>query len=299
MNKEPQEFICKTIMYKEITRKNDIANIVTRYKESNPESLVTTENVTAIISCCPSKYVFYLDIDNEYNWEVTDAYWDLPTDDEKKERNAILSNIAQEQHVPAVKYLDKKSKKSYQCLLGESHFYAFIKNFEGAENHLEYAKKYIKNRKIEISRKWQLSFCLLILLVIFAVQFIIYTSSTALSSWFSAEEAMQNLRYITAGVLGATLSIILKSGKQSFNCESGRWLNFLEVVSKMIAAGISCFIIILLFKLDLVFTGLKDNYGNEVLYLLCIMAGFSERLIPSILQKIESKEVQEENKNKT
>jgi hypothetical protein len=298
MNNDLKGVKSKIVRHIESTRRSEISKIFSSYKSSFQETTISEDNISYIIRCCPSEYIVFLDIDFEYDWETTNEFYNTLTDKEKDERDAIISDIEQEQHIPAAKYLDKKSKKSYYCLLGECCLYAITKNFSVARKHLQYAKEFIENRKVEITRKWQLSYCILILLFVFILQIVVDVNAKTLSSWFSIDvKDIQSIKYLTVGVIGATLSIILKNGKRAFSCESGQWLNFLEVVSKMIAAGISCFIIILLFKLDLIFTALKDNHSNEILYLLCIMAGFSERLIPSILQKIESKEIQEENKN--
>jgi hypothetical protein len=294
MGSKLNELFAKTIGHEETTRRDEITKIVESFNKCNPNSTVSADNVTAIIRCCPTEYIFFLDIDNEYDWEVTASFYDSMTDEEKVERDEIIADIEQEKHIPAAVYLDKKSKRSYYCLLGECHLYAVTKNFAGAKKHLLYAKDYLENRKVEITRKWQLSYCILILVFVFALQLFIAANAKTLSALFSIDiKTLLYTKFMTVGAIGTTLSIILKNGKQSFSCESGPFLNFLEVVSKMLAAAISCFIIILLFDLNLIFTSLKDNHSNEVLYLLCIMAGFSERLIPSILQKIESKEVDE------
>jgi hypothetical protein len=153
MSNDLKGFISKNIMRKEITRRKEIAKIVACYKEKDPSCTVSAENVTGVIRYSPSEYIFFPDIDNEYDWEITKKYWNEFPDEKKSERDAIISDIEQEQHIPAARYLDKKSKKSYNCLLGESHYYAVTKNFVGAKKHLEYAKNYIENRKAEISRK--------------------------------------------------------------------------------------------------------------------------------------------------
>jgi hypothetical protein len=278
--------------------KSDLSKIIESYNATDPESLATASNVSYVIRCSLSEYIVYLDVDNEYGWETTDEFDKSFSEAEKSERNKIIADIEQQQHTPAVNYLNKNAKKSYYRLLGECCLYALTKNFSVAENRLEYTKRYIEDRTVEISRKWQIRYCLLILLIVLAISVNVYLNAEAISSWLSIDvNTIMQARFFAFGAMGTTLSVISKNGRQTFNCESGRMLNFLEILSKMVTTGIYCFIIILLFSLDFVFTGLENVHGDEVLYLACILSGFSERLVPSILQKIELRGTNDTQKN--
>ena len=95
-----------------------------------------------------------------------------------------------------------------------------------------------------------------------------------------------------------TLSIIQKSGNRCYDCESGKFLNFLEILSRMFASVISSFVVVYLYKLDLIFANFRSSENTTYcLIILCIIAGFSERLVPSIISRFEYNEIKEENSN--
>ncbi|MDR0974386.1 MAG: hypothetical protein LBL80_01700 [Ruminococcus sp.] len=269
---------------------NNIRKIIEAFNESAGDELVTADDASSIIRYSLGDYIVYLDKEDLYRFATTDKYEANMSPEDSKNREIMMADIALWRHNTAAAYLSVSIKKAFYSLLGECVVYTLSKNYDLAKSHLEYAKSFISDRKIEISRKWQLTYCLIILGIFILATFIVNIESV--SDFFKIpESAILWTNFFAAGTAGATLSIISKKGDKTYNCESGKALNFLEIFARMVVAWISCFIIIICFDSDLVFAGLKGDHDTEVLSLLCVLAGFSERLIPSILKKIEDNEI--------
>ena len=181
-------------------------------------------------------------------------------------------------------------------MLAEAAVLVFEHEFSEADQHIADAKQYLTSRNYEITRKWQLEFCFIILMGILIVTGIVKHHYLEISDFFGLPaDVLNTIGHAVLGTIGATLSIIQKSGKKRYDCESGRLLNFLEILSRMFASIISGFIVVYLYKLNLIFANFHSEENVEYcLVIICIIAGFSERLVPSIIGGLEKKESKEE-----
>ncbi|MDR0944495.1 MAG: hypothetical protein LBM41_08210 [Ruminococcus sp.] len=272
--------------------KEDYPTFLKPYIDKYPQSGINPKDVLYVLHSTPGEYIIYITTDNKYAFETTEIYDENFTDEEKSKLSESMSEIEKLRHMPAITYFSKNTEKSINCLLAECLSFAFEKNFDGAAEHIDYTKKYITNRTVETSRKWQLTYCLIITAAILLITAILTLCSDKIAAFSDIDiQIIKSMKFTAAGAIGATLSIITKNGNQTFSCESGRMLSLLEVISRMIAAAVSCLVIILLFKLNLIFSGFfNTSQVNDAMYLLCIAAGFSERFIPTMLQNLEKKE---------
>lgn len=264
-------------------REKEFSNIVEEFPD------ISKENISVLIRHNKGQYVVFLDKTCEIDWETSNEYV-VANSETKEERSKVLSEVEWLQHQPCVQIIDKNRRDCFISLLAECWCYALDGCFEIANSHLKRAAQYLDDRKIEKSRKWQLISCFSIMsafmVVVLAINRFVSVSNS-FAEWTT---------YLLFGTLGTTLSLIINGNTRTYNCESGKLLNFLEILSRLIASLLSCLVIVLLFNLNIIFTALKDNHSTETLKLLCVIAGFSERLIPSILQKMESTEVKERKK---
>ncbi len=249
---------------------------------------ISSSNVNILVRYSSGNYIVWLDCENEFDWETTNSF----DEQDKDYINKYMSKIGVLQHQPIARCLSKKQYKEFNYMLAETVVLVLEGELDELDKHLLEIELYLKNRNCEITRKWQLEYCFMILLIVLLLFGFFRCNYEHISMFYGiSSDTMSILGYSVLGTIGATLSIIQKSGKKCYDCESGKFLNFLEILSRMFASVISSFIVIYLYKLDLIFANFSSNKNTSYcLILICIVAGFSERLVPSIISKFEKGE---------
>lgn len=259
----------------EVAQRKELETILEEFKDIVPD------NVTLLIRYVSGRYIVFLDGNNEVDFETTDVY-DNEYLQSKERLNVVYNCVEELEHRPAVQYLSPKKQKSFARLLGNALAAELDMAEMVANQTLQMAEQFLKQRTTEISRCW------LLLSAFVAALF-----SWMLWQWFFPKD------FIFFGCLGAFFSILCKAGKLEYDCEAGVFLNILEVVSRFFAAAISAYLAGQLFEADLLFTALKSTQVSSVVPLIYFVAGFSERLVPSIVTTLGTREKTEGKNNDT
>jgi len=247
---------------------------------------IKKEDFSMLIRYSKEKYVVYLNRNNEMDWVIYNGF---ESKDEVSGFNRIFAKINWLQQQPSMSYLSEKTKMQINMMLGNCLCSALDASYDIAGDSLKYAEKFIEDRKIEISRKWQLQYSFLISLLISAVLLTLNAFSALIAYYFKLDAALfDNIKYLQLSVIGALFSVILGMGRSTYNCDSGRMQNFLEILSRMTAGLISGGVVVILYRIDLIFATFRKIESYDILLILSFIAGFSERLISSVLQKITS-----------
>lgn len=259
----------------EAAQRAELKSILAEFKDISPD------NVTLLVRYVSDCYIVFLDGNTEVDFEVTDDY-EREHSQFKERFNVVYNRVEELEHRPAVQYLSAAQKKAFTRLLGDALAAELDMAGAVADQTLQVAEQFLKQRTTEISRRW-------LLLTAFGVAAL----SWVLWRWFFQKD------FIFFGCLGAFFSILCKAGKLEYNCEAGLFLNVLEVVSRFFAAAISAYLAEQLFEADLLFTALKSTQVSSVVPLMYFVAGFSERLVPSIVTTLGMKEKTEEKDHET
>ncbi len=201
-----------------------------------------------------------------------------------KEKEAFALTIYEEgcelQSNPVLKYFDEDTRYDLGMLLGEAVGAAYNGCDDNAKSLLASAKKYVTSREAEITRRWIVECCLCgmgVLAVGFIVQFLFG----------------MKLPYVTYGLcggFGTAFSVLQSGGKVQFTCVAGRKLVIYEVLAKYLVGIIAAVLMILALETGIIGSLLITETNREVCYILVsVVAGFSERMVPSLLEKIEKK----------
>lgn len=258
---------------------------------------ISKNNVSVLVRYIKGEYIVWLDRENEFDWETTDAY-DEKNKEQQANRGKYIAKIGALQHQPIANCISKQQYKDLNYMLAEAVVLALENDFEECGKHIAETVKYLEKRSYEVTRKWQLLYCFFILALTGLLFIISSHYSVGILEWLNVtRENIDIIKYSLLGMVGATLSIIQKSGKKHYDCESGKWLNFLEIFSRMFASVISSFVIIYLYKMDVIFANFQFQQEMDCLVIICIIAGFSERLVPSLISKFENNEIKEEEVN--
>lgn len=238
------------------------------------------------------KYAIFIDKGNDLDWETDDSIDDLMV---SNEISNALSKIEHLQHQPCIRYFTYKQKEDVYCLLGEGLAYAIEGFYKSSDESLNKAEQYIDDRKYEITRKWQLLYSLVILVAFIIIFLFLIKYFVNICNYFGLlETETYKLLFCFWGVVGAVFSIIQNTGNTFYDCQSGRLLNFLQIFSKIMAGMISSVFVVHMYEVGLIFSSMGKNNESACLTILCMVSGFSERLVPSLINKLCENETKEE-----
>ena len=273
-----------------MTNKKDGAYSI---KESNIKRLVQTSlepiyddfphlrnAVADLIQYESKRFIVFVDHENDLDWEVTDDF-EQKMREGNKGLQAVLAGVDVLGHQASIRYFSEKTKQALMWHLGRSVVLALNGYEDLAQQMLDKARKFSFEQTSEITRKWQLTYAFIIyvvVLVIFLVALFI--------EWVFDYTVGDVIPSIFYGCTGVMLSSIQMSGKMHFDCGSGKWLHFLQVASKYVAGGIGSCFLIALYQSGMLFQNVQDTAnGNGILFVLGTLGGFSERMVPSLLER--------------
>jgi len=229
-----------------------------------------------------SDYIVYLDKRNNIDWETTAGYDTSKSSENRAEREKVLSQCSIAEHKP-VDGLSEASILSFKTIVGEAIVNCLENNCDGSIEILKQADEFRLDRVVEKSREWYLSFTVTLAAIAILIVLLINAESIPIG-----EEALQSINVGAWAVAGACLSIILRSGRLQHASYAGKSLHFIESGCRLIGGFISGQIVYLGIKSGILFASfVGDNNAQNVISLLALLAGASERFAPSIITKIE------------
>lgn len=185
-------------------------------------------------------------------------------------------------------HLEKKQTESYQRMIGEGVARLFQKNLSAAEAAFDLADKWITARNNEVARRWYLRGAGIVALIPLVAVCIM---AACIGTWWVkfTPVGYTILMGTAVGGLGAWLSVIQRSRRTELDVAAGPLLHHLEGAFRIIAGTLGAFLVALAIQADLI-NGLKELLkGLPGIMLVCMVAGTSERLVPSLIEQIESR----------
>lgn len=224
-------------------------------------------------------------------YKSTPAY-DKKKLEEKQENykghDELILEVCSIRHRAIINLLNPLQKERLFWWLAETLVLVFENDYQAVKNNLENIGRYLDNRNKEIARKWHVLYSGLITAIIFALFGVIQFIGIHIDYFSINENVLFFVRFMPVGALGATMSIFLQGKKNiEYNCESGKVLNFLEISVRIVTGVVAALLAICLYKMDLLFSSLKNTSEAIAIIVLCFIVGFSERFIPSVVKKLE------------
>jgi hypothetical protein len=198
----------------------------------------------------------------------------------KPDTGPYLNRVGQLESVD-LSYLSETRKISYKRMLAEGVARLFQGNLDASKAALDLAESWITARNTEVARRWYLVGSGLVALV---SAFAIF----ALGYWNQQFRAFPyfNLIIGTAfGGLGAWLSIIQRSRTAGLDVAAGPILHYLEGAFRIIAGCLGALLVAMAIKAGLFIQA--DRLS--LITVICMIAGVSERLVPSFIEQMESR----------
>jgi uncharacterized membrane protein len=223
---------------------------------------------------CDDNFIIYIDEDLFVEWTMNDNQM------LGAEAGPYLNRVGQLESIDT-SYLSEVRITSFKRMIAEGVARLFDKNLEAAKGALDLAETWITARNTEVARRWYLVGSGLVALV---SAFTILT----LGYWNQQFRAFPyfSLMIGTAfGGLGAWLSIIQRSRTAGLDVAAGPMLHYLEGAFRIMAGSLGALLVAMAIKAGLFIQA--DRLS--VITVICMIAGVSERLVPSFIEQMESR----------
>jgi hypothetical protein len=180
-----------------------------------------------------------------------------------------------------IQYLSRIQVTSYKRMIAEGVARLFEKNIGAANSALDLAETWITARNTEIARGWYLMGSGLAALVSLALVII-------LGYW---NQFLSTLPYYTLlvgtafGGLGAWFSVIQRSRTAGLDVAAGKVPHYLEGAFRIMAGSLGALLVAMGIRAGF----LPQANRLAALMVICMVAGVSERLVPSFIEQMESR----------
>lgn len=221
-------------------------------------------------------YIVFIDFQNDLDY--IDCR-DLNDPAREREQNRWIAKL---QHAEAsqCKHLPESQQMDFKRMLGVGYQHVLNGNFDDVAAVIDEAKTYLRKRNKEYSRELFLKSGLPAALSAGILGLVGYFAGYR-NPWIYG---------ILFGILGAFVSIWTRYGKVQFTGQAHNRLHILECYSRLLIGTIFAVIAMVAIQCQLI---LPNISGSEKLYSFIIaafIASFSERFIPSIVERITKDE---------
>lgn len=227
------------------------------------------------------EFIVYLDKKLDVHWENTDEYAQELRDD-KVNVAMIQGRITCLEAIPT-DHLPPSTKMAFRSILGEAICAAFEKKQREAEALLEKGEEFINARNHEHARQW------------YVWASAIATVAAIVATWIAMRcylyahpdgwTAKVNILSVgIGGSVGALFSILLRIGRAPLDPAAGKIVHRLEGAARVCVGIIGASIVLAAIRAELLLPQLKETPG---IVLACLVAGASERLASTIIERVE------------
>ena len=225
-------------------------------------------------------YIVFINMQNDIDYvdyrKKTD--WTL---DEKKEFQSCLGKIQTAEVTPCLN-LPWEQVLAFKQILAQGYLKIMQRDFSGIDEIIEDALLFLKQRNLEASRQ----------LFIESAGFVALVAAvTGLTLYYSDFKNLW-IYGILFGILGSFVSIWTRYGKEDMTGLALKSLHVMESISRLFIGAIAAFVIMFAIRSGLMLTVTE---GPNMFFFYCVFgfaAGFSERFLPSLIEKIITKELE-------
>ncbi len=226
-------------------------------------------------------FIVFLDHELEIDWSTDDDY--APASDPTV--GAVSNRVTLLQTLPC-EHLSPKDLRSARIRLGEGMARALEGDIRAANDVLDEAQEFILARRKDAAKLW----------------YVVAATATAAIAWAATplllagarrldlipDTAFPELAYAcSGGMFGAILSILTRGEERlTVSASAPMAINMADGVLRVVTGALAGIAMWLLVRAQLVAPSL---HGSPALVLLTAVAGFSERLVPGLMSKVDLK----------
>ncbi len=244
------------------------------------------------------EFVVFLRKNLDTDW-ITDDNFDNKLNEIAKNPDwgFITRNVTRLEAVP-IDHLSNGNRLGFRQQLGTAVSLGLQEDFTNAKELLHDAEDFVTARNNEVARRWFLESSGIAAL--FALGALLTPSLWCYYEHASDAAGLTTFEKVflcaASGALGAFLSIISRISKVPLDPAAGKYIHYLEGMSRIAAGVIAGPFLLFAIKLGVILPAL-DKDGIEAVALVGLVAGASERIFPSLIGKVESQASDSETNN--
>ncbi len=224
-------------------------------------------------------FIVYLDKEGDVDWETTDGHEKTL---DAKAVGLVSNRVALVNALPLI-YLSKDARLSLGRMLGEATARVLEHDGDAAHRMLDDAQAFALGRIRERARGWYLIGAALAAV---AVGSLVLPMITLVGRVLPVSQVTEEklLSGALAGTFGALVSMLLRSGSAPFNASAGKAVHYIDGVSRVLVGTFGGLLVPIAMLARVV---APDITNKAVIALLGIAAGFSERWVPSLIERVQ------------
>lgn len=228
-------------------------------------------------------FIVFLDKECDVDW--VDTRTDYFSDEEEKMKQQWIAKL-DAVHMEPCSNISEEDRLTFKKKLAIGYELVMVKCFDDVQAVIDECCRFVKSRNREVSRS--LFLMASAPMAIIAIAVIIFDIDVI--KWHEA--------WVTGfctGILGAFVSIWTRYGKKSMTGLSSRWLHIAEALCRLLVGAIFALVAIVAVKCGILLSNIDISLIVYTCALVGFVAGFSERFVPSLVEKIAKDESEDDS----
>jgi hypothetical protein len=224
-------------------------------------------------------FIVFLDKEHHVHWHANDST-------RIAQHGTALSRVSWLEAIP-VQHLSECQRITFRRLVAEGVARLFEQNEKVALQALDKAEEWIRARNQETARVWYLEAAVCITLPFLIAMLALVFWGEGLSRYLTPS-VFEVIVGGCAGAIGAFLSVLQRTRTTPLDLSAGRLLHRIEGGVSVLTGMFGAALFAVGIKANLVLGNLEPQYLFSTLLVFCMVAGLSERLVPSFVQRVEA-----------
>lgn len=228
---------------------------------------------------------FIVFLDEEYDIDWVDTRTDYFSDEEEKVKQQWIAKL-DAVHMEPCSNISEEDRLTFKKKLAIGYELVMVKCFGDVQAVIEECYRFVKSRNREVSRSLFLLASAPMAIIAIAVIILDIDVIKWHQAWVTG---------FCTGILGAFVSTWTRYGKKSMTGLSSRWLHIAEALCRLLVGAIFALVAIFAVKCGLLLSNIDVSLMIYTSALIGFVAGFSERFVPSLVEKIAKDESEDDS----
>lgn len=228
---------------------------------------------------------FIVFLDEEYDIDWVDTRTNFFSDEEEKVKQQWIAKL-DAVHMEPCSNISEEDRLTFKKKLAIGYELVMVKCFGDVQAVIEECYRFVKSRNREVSRSLFLLASAPMAIIAIAVIILDIDVIKWHQAWVTG---------FCTGILGAFVSIWTRYGKKSMTGLSSRWLHIAEALCRLLVGAIFALVAIFAVKCGLLLSNIDVSLMIYTSALIGFVAGFSERFVPSLVEKIAKDESEDDS----